>query len=85
MVCDLKQSRAMSFVEATTNVVAGLAVAMVAQVLVFPLFGIALAIEANLAIASIFTALSVARSFLLRRLFEAIRTRNLRNSGSILS
>jgi hypothetical protein len=75
MVCDPKQSRAMSFVEATTNVVAGLAVAMVAQVLVFPLFGIALAIEANLAIAAIFTTLSMIRSFLLRRFFEALRTR----------
>ena len=76
MVCGLKQSRAMSFVEAATNVVAGLVLAMLAQILVFPLFGIALAIEANVAIASIFTALSVARSFLLRRVFEALRTRH---------
>ena len=76
MVCGLKQSRAMSFVEAATNVIAGLLLAMLAQILVFPMFGIALAIEANVTIAAIFTAISVARSFLLRRLFEAIRTRD---------
>ncbi len=84
MVCDQKQSRAISLVEAATNVIAGLVLAMLAQILVFPLFGIALAMEANVAIASIFTALSVARSFLLRRLFEAIRTRKGRQeSGDV--
>lgn len=78
MVCDLKQSRAMSFVETTVNVVVGLGLAMVTQMLVFPLFGIALAIEANIAIAATFTGLSLVRGFLLRRLFETLRVRGAR-------
>jgi hypothetical protein len=36
----VKQSRFMSLVEATTNVVVGFGVAVLAQVAVFPLFGL---------------------------------------------
>ena len=63
----------MSLVEAITNVAVGYAVAVLTQVLVFPLFGLAVALSHNLAIASLFTLISIFRSYALRRVFEAIR------------
>lgn len=74
----MKQSRAMSMVEAIANVAVGFWVAITAQVLVFPLFGFHAAPAQHLAIGAIFTGVSLIRSFALRRLFEAIRQRAVR-------
>jgi hypothetical protein len=71
----VKQSRAMSLVEATANVVVGFGVAVLAQIAVFPLFGLDVSFADNLLIGAIFTAISIARSYALRRMFEAIRVR----------
>ncbi len=69
----MKQSRMMSLVEATANVVVGYGVAVLTQMLVFPLFGLHTTLAESLLIGAIFTVVSIARSFALRRLFEAIR------------
>lgn len=69
----MKQTRAMSLVEAATNVLVGYAVAVAACIVVFPLFGISVSMGDNLAIAAVFSVISIVRSFLLRRVFEAIR------------
>jgi hypothetical protein len=71
----MKQSRLMSMTEAVTNVVVGFGVAVLTQILVFPLFGLHVSLAENLAIGSVFTIASIGRSYLLRRLFEAIRVR----------
>ncbi len=71
----MKQSRLMSLVESLANVLVGYGVAVATQMLVFPLFGIAVSITENLLIGSIFTAVSVVRSYALRRTFEALRVR----------
>jgi hypothetical protein len=71
----MKQSRAMSLVEALANVAVGYGVAVATQVLVFPLFGLTVTLAENMAIGAIFTVVSIARSFALRRLFELIRVR----------
>jgi hypothetical protein len=68
----MKQSRAMSLVEATASVAVGFGVAVLAQVAVFPLFGLRVGFADNLMIAAIFTAISIARSYALCRVFEAI-------------
>jgi hypothetical protein len=68
-----RQSRTMSFVEATANVVVGYGVAVVTQILIFPIFGLHTTLAENLKLGAVFTAVSIARSFALRRLFEAIR------------
>jgi len=60
------QTRRVSLVEAVVNVAVGFWVAVGVQALVFPLFGI------DLSIAAIFTAVSIARSYLMRRLFERL-------------
>jgi len=59
----MKQSRLMSLAESLANVLVGYGVAMVTQMLVFPLFGL------------IFTAVSIVRSYALRRGFEALLVR----------
>lgn len=69
------QTRMMSFIEAMTNIVVGYAVAVITQLLVFPLFGLAASLGDNLMIGLIFTIVSLVRSYMLRRLFNA-RSRN---------
>ena len=69
------QSRTMSFVEAATNVVVGFGLAVLTQVLVFPVFGIAATFDQHVSIAVIFTLVSLARVYVLRRLFERRRFR----------
>ena len=71
----MKQSRTMSLVEAVTNVVVGYGVAVMAQMVVFPLFGLQASLTDNLLIGAIFTAASIARSYSLRRVFEVLRVR----------
>lgn len=70
-----KQSRRMSLVEAITNVLLGFGVALLTQIIVFPLFDLEVTLGENLAIGGLFTLASIARSYALRRVFEAIRTR----------
>lgn len=72
----------MSFIEAITNVVFGYILAIVTQILVFPWFGIEAALHEHLAIGLAFVAVSLARGYLLRRLFEAIAASRLRRHSS---
>jgi hypothetical protein len=63
----------MSLVEAVANVIVGYGVAVVTQILIFPIFGLHTTLAQNLQMGLLFTGVSIIRSFLLRRLFEAIR------------
>ena len=76
----MKQSRAMSLVEAVANVVVGYGVAVATQILILililPIFGLHMTLEQNLKLGAAFTLVSIARSFALRRLFERIRVAN---------
>ena len=71
----MTQSRTMSLIEAATNVIVGYVLAIVTQLAVFPLFGIEVAFGEHLAIGLAFVGISLARGYLLRRLFERIRAR----------
>lgn len=72
----MKQSRLMSLIEAITNVIVGYGVAVVTQILIFPIFGLQTTLGQNLAMGGVFTIVSLLRSFALRRLFEAILVRD---------
>lgn len=72
----MKQSRLMSLVEAVANVIVGYGVAVVTQILIFPIFGLQTTLGQNLAMGGVFTIVSLFRSFALRRLFEAILVRD---------
>ena len=65
----------MSLIEAIANVAVGYGIAVVTQFVVFPWFDLPAHLDDALAIGGIFTAVSILRSFALRRLFEAIRVR----------
>lgn len=69
----MTQSRRMSLVEAATNVIVGYALAVGMQIVVFPVFGIHIALGDQLAIKLTFTVISLARGYVLRRLFERFR------------
>lgn len=79
----MMQSRWMSLVESVANVLVGYIVAVVTQVLVFPLFGWRATLSENLMIELIFTGVSLVRSYLLRRAFEARRVRQAKSSSSM--
>lgn len=74
----MQQSRLMSLAESVTNVVVGYVLAIATQIVVFPLFGIETALAEHMTIGLAFVGISLARGFLLRRLFEAIRMRSAR-------
>lgn len=63
----------MSFVEAVTNVAVGYFLAVLTQLLVFPYFGIVATLADSLMLGMAFTAVSIVRSYLLRRFFERLK------------
>ena len=70
------QSRWMSLVEAVTNIVVGYGLAVLTQIIVFPLFGLHASLSENLLIGCVFVCVSLIRSFAIRRLFNgALMTR----------
>jgi hypothetical protein len=71
----MKQTRRHSALEAIVNTAVGYALAVLAQLLVFPQFGIALPLEHDLLIGGIFTMLSLIRGYALRWVFESWRVR----------
>ena len=79
----MKQSKWMSLVESIANVVVGYGVAVVTQILVFPLFGLHASLNQNLLIGLVFTGVSLVRSYFLRRVFEALRLRQAVSSSSM--
>ena len=64
------QPRAQSLAEAVTGTALGFGLALAVQVVVFPLFGLTASLGEHAAIVAIFTALSVARTYCVRRAFE---------------
>lgn len=69
------QSRRMSAVEAVVSTAIGYIVAVATQMVVFPIFGLRVGVIENLGIGLAFTAVSIVRSYLVRRLFERLHRR----------
>ena len=72
VVGEVMQSRWMSLVESATNIAVGYCLAVLTQVLVFPLFGLHASLSDNLALGAVFTIVSLIRSYTLRRAFNAL-------------
>lgn len=66
------QTRTQSFIESVLNVAIGYGVAILAQVLIFPLYGMQVSLSTNLEIGAWFTVISIARSYCVRRTFNWI-------------
>jgi len=69
----VKQTRRRSFIESCTNVAIGYFVALASQLAIFPLFDIHVPFRDNIMIGLYFTAVSIARSYVLRRWFTRRR------------
>ena len=70
----MSQSRTSSLIEALANVGVGYGLAVALQLILFPAFGLHPTLAQSLHIGLAFTVLSVIRSYVLRRLFERLRT-----------
>lgn len=68
----MSQSRKGSAVEACINMLVGLIVSMVANTIVFPRFGFHPSLLDNIGITLIYTAISLIRSYCLRRAFNLL-------------
>lgn len=67
----MTQTRLGSFVEACINVAIGFAINFMANLLILPLIGFHISIKQNLFIGVLYTLISVARSYTVRRWFNA--------------
>ena len=71
------QTRLQSFVESCVNTAIGFVINVGAQVIVFPWFGINVHVSQNIGIAILFTVISIARSYVMRRAFNALHAPRL--------
>ena len=65
----MSQSRRHSVLEAAANVLVGWLVAVAVQLICFPVLGLQATVAQNALLGAIFTAVSLVRSYLLRRAF----------------
>ena len=61
-----------SLLESVVNVVVGYGVALLSQIIIFPVFGLKVSLRDNVLIGVFFTIISIVRSYLLRRLFNKL-------------
>lgn len=67
----MEQTRLQSLIESIINIIIGYVVALISQFLIFPVFDIHVSLTTNLLIGAWFTAVSLARSYVIRRWFNA--------------
>lgn len=66
----MSQTRTQSLIEAWTNILVGFGLAFMANALLFPLFGWSISSRQNFTLGLAYTALSLGRSYTLRRVFN---------------
>ena len=67
----MNQTRLGSLIEACINVAIGFAINMAANAVILPLIGFHITLQQNLFIGVLYTVISVARSYVVRRWFNA--------------
>ena len=67
------QKRRTSFLEAITNTAAGFIISLLIQLIIYPAMDIPVRLEQNLIITSVFTVASIARGYVIRRLFLKVK------------
>lgn len=71
------QTRVASFAEAWANIAVGFTINFTANMIVLPLFGFNVTVSDAFGIGVIFTFISLARSYILRRYFNGLRWGNV--------
>ena len=64
------QTKKHSFIESLTNVFIGYLVALLSQLIIFPVFGIYVPLSDNILIGLWFTLISICRSYIIRRYYN---------------
>jgi hypothetical protein len=64
------QTKTQSWLECFTNILIGYTINLTAQCLLFPCFGIHISFGDQLALGTIFTLISIARQYVLRRAYN---------------
>lgn len=67
----MTQTRLGSLIEAIINTIIGFAINFTANMLIFPLFGFHITMSENFVLGLLYTVISVARSYCVRRWFNA--------------
>jgi hypothetical protein len=67
----MRQTKLGSFIEACINILIGFSINYVMNLLILPLFGFYISLTDNLLMGLLYTIVSVARSYVVRRWFEA--------------
>lgn len=67
----MQQTRLGSLIESVMNIAIGYGVALISQIILFPFFDIHITLTTNLWIGAWFTAISLVRSYVIRRWFNA--------------
>lgn len=67
------QSRRVSMIEAGTSAIAGCVLGMVTNYIVLPRYGMRVSLIDNVSLTGIFTAVSFAKSYCVRRVFANLR------------
>lgn len=67
----MSQTRTGSLIEAFINVLIGFWINYIANLLIFPLFGFQISLSDNFVMGLIYTAISIGRSYVIRRWFNA--------------
>lgn len=66
------QTKKNSFIESVTQTVIGFCIAMLTQIIVYPIMDISVTIAQNFKISAIFTVVSIIRGYLIRRIFNKL-------------
>lgn len=69
----MSQSKKGSVIESVANIVIGFGIAMMAQMIIFPLYDVHITHSQNFTMTCIFTVISFVRSYILRRVFNRIK------------
>lgn len=77
----MSQTKQHSILESIVNVTIGYGIALLSQLLIFPLYGVHLPIQDNIAIGVWFTVISLIRSYVLRRWFNKITIKAIKANG----
>lgn len=67
----MNQTRIGSLIESFMNIAIGYLVALLSQIIIFPMFDIHVSLSDNLIIGAYFTGISLVRSYVIRRWFNA--------------
>lgn len=66
----MTQTKKQSLIESVTNVLIGMAISLIVQIIVYPLMDIEVKFIQNIYLTLIFTVVSIARSYVVRRFFN---------------